>query len=194
MEATPTAADATLIEVARSAGEATAARARAVLAGDPVDGVNYELRGMLLPIQETWPESWLMFEGYRDAGTTFDGTLVSFDDSLVSGYLRSLTVNSEPDQFDPPWVTVSITQLDSAETVASFLTAFEGAIDDLQTAGPTPRGEPRTFTTAPEIPGADAVLAYFSRLPDAPADDSAGIVFSMGDWFAQIDVQGAGRR
>ena len=89
-------------------------------------------------------------------------------------------------------MTVSVTQLNSAETVASFLAAVEGAIDDLQTAGPTPRGEPRTITTAPEIPGADVVLAYFSRLPDATADDSAGIVFTMGDRFAQIEVQGAG--
>ena len=97
VEATPSVADSTLIAVARGAGEAAAARARAVLAGDPVDGVIYDLRGMLLPIQETWPESGLTFEGYRDAGTTFDGTLVSFDDSLVSGYLRSLTLNSGPD-------------------------------------------------------------------------------------------------
>ena len=49
-----------------------------------------------------------------------------------------------------------------------------------------PRGEPRTFTTAPEIPGADAVLAYFSRLPDATADDGAGI--EQGE-LEGVDVQ-----
>ena len=190
--ATPVVGNEMLIDIARAAGEATATRTRAVLAGEPVSGVIYGFADDVLPIQETWPESWLIFEGYRDAGITFDGTLTSFDDSLVSGYLRALTVHSEPDKFDSPYVTVSITQLDSPETMASFMTALDGAIDDLQTAGPTPRGTPRTFTTAPEIPGADAVLAYFSRLPDATADDSAGIVFSMGDRFAQIDVQGLG--
>lgn len=190
--ATPVAADESLIETARSVADVTSARASAVLAGEPLAGVNYALPAEVLPIPQTWPESAMVFEGYRDQHATFDGELNSFSDSLLSGYMYALTTSSTPDTFDPPYVSASITQMDSPETVANLMTAFESASDDLQTPGPTPRGVPRTFTTAPEIPGADAVLAYFSRLADEAVDDSAGIVFSMGDRFAQIEVQGIG--
>jgi hypothetical protein len=173
-----------------------AARMEMVLAGETPPGIDPALAAQVLPIDTasnvSMGQSW---EGYRDGPVIFgyDGSLMSLASSVKNGYGRTVSIGVGPD-FPPPYIAVTLADLESPEAAQAALDAVRTAPGDLPTPGPFPRGAARDLVADPSIPGADAALAFGSALdeenPDAPVD-SARVVFTAGPKFVAVDVQGA---
>jgi hypothetical protein len=196
--ATPTlgVADPQMVQDIADLSATLVARAEAVLAGVVPPGIDPMLERQMLPLQNApgaaSSQSW---EGYRDGRVVlgYDGSLSKMADTVLAGYGRTVALTPAPD-YPPPYLAVTLSDFTSPEAAEAALEAVRATPADLPTPGPFARGTARDLVADPEIPGADAALAFGSALdqenPDTPTD-SARVVFVSGSQMAAVDVQGA---
>lgn len=183
------------IQIVEEMAAKLADRMTTVMAGETPAGVNPDLAAKVLPLQQD-PGTWkgISWEGYEASETMigFDGALTPFAPEYRSGYSRMIMLGAG-DGFPPPYVSVGVSEFDSPDAAHAVLDIIRTSPGDLPTPGVSSRGANRELVADPEIPGADAALAFHSMLngddPDAPID-SVGIDFVTGSWLVTVDVQG----
>lgn len=198
--ATPVAPDPKQAQLATELATTLDARVAAVLAGRVPAGVDPTLADLVLPLDQLVGDQREVFGGYK-AGIDLlrcgicgeENALLAFADEALVGLSRTVFVGEPVDgEAQPPFVSVAVTTLASPEAAQAVLAAIREAPNDRPTPGPVPRGV-RTLVEDPEVPGADAALAFQAAMdaetPDAPID-SAGVDFVVGNVLATVDVQG----
>ena len=141
--------------------------------------------GRILPLDrapgvakgQTW-------EGYRDGPVVlgYRGSLTRLAGEVKNGYGRTVSFGNG-DDFPPPYVAVTLSELSSPEVAEQVLDAIRQAPGDLPTPGNFPRGVARDLVADPDIAGADATLAFTSALngddDESAPIDSVRVVFVM---------------
>ncbi len=154
-------------------------RATAVIAGEPVEQIDYSLPDQVVTFETTG-----VSEGYQTSSEAF---LVSDPElaptGYLSGYFRSGSF-SESITAVLPYVTVGVTTFESAEAV-------EAAMDN--TDAIMPRYDLLDETDEIDVAGVDASLAFVFASPEGEGElDSVRLFLQIDDQLISIDVQGEG--
>ena len=159
-----------------------AARARAVLDGEDVPGIDRGLVGQLL----SFDDAISVQDGYVTLIDTVGAAApqIALDD-FVSGYLRVVALDTKATGELPlPIVTVMISNFSSESAALTMISSAQSllpAFDELQKE----RLEP--------IPGTSAVIAFsFANPFESGSADSYRILVVVGSTLITVDVEGAG--
>ncbi|MDQ2682003.1 MAG: hypothetical protein M3Y37_00610 [Chloroflexota bacterium] len=159
--------------------QAVADRAEAVLAGEPLEGIDDSLPGSLI----TLDDANFTLEGYQ---TALEAFLIADPDIMpagyVSGYFRAGSFGGPTSRL--PFVSVGLSTFESPVDVEDAMANTDSIM---------PLYDELEEIDGVEVADADAVLAFSFASPEGEGDpDSARIFVQVDDQLIVVDVQGAG--